>query len=54
MEQLLASLQKWFDPHMLGELLLNWTGNVQATFAARRLRIPYPRMRLEQRPQGAE
>ena len=33
MEQLLASLQKWFDPHMLGELLLNWTGKVLAALA---------------------
>jgi hypothetical protein len=75
MEQLLASLQKWFDPHVLGELLLRWTGNVaaalaifvvgrlvaswasrriRATFGERGLEIPYPRTRLEQRPQGAE
>jgi small conductance mechanosensitive channel len=33
MEQLLASLQTWFDPHMLGELLLNWTGKVLAALA---------------------
>jgi len=33
MEQLTATLQKWFDPHMLGELLLNWTGKVLAALA---------------------
>ena len=33
MEQLIATLQKWFDPHMLGELLLNWTGKVLAALA---------------------
>jgi small-conductance mechanosensitive channel len=27
---------------------------IKATFAERGLKIPYPRMRLEQRPQGAE
>jgi hypothetical protein len=54
MEQLLASLQKWFDPHVLGELLLKWTGNVLAALGERGLKIPYPRMRLEQLPQGLE
>ena len=33
MEQLLASLEKWFDPHLLGELLLDWTGKVLAALA---------------------
>lgn len=33
MEQLLANLQKWFDPHVLGELLLNWTGKLVAALA---------------------
>jgi small conductance mechanosensitive channel len=33
MEQLIASLEKWFDPHLLGELLLDWTGKVIAALA---------------------
>jgi small conductance mechanosensitive channel len=30
MEQFLTSLEKWFDPHVLGELLLDWTGRAVA------------------------
>ena len=33
MEQLIANLEKWFDPHKLGELLLTWTGNIVAALA---------------------
>jgi small conductance mechanosensitive channel len=33
MEQLLANLEKWFDPHVLGELLLDWTGRAVAALA---------------------
>jgi small conductance mechanosensitive channel len=33
MEQLLANLEKWFDPHVLGQLLLDWTGRVVAALA---------------------
>jgi small conductance mechanosensitive channel len=32
MEQL-ASLEKWFDPRMLGQLLLDWSGRVAAALA---------------------
>ena len=30
MEQFLTILEKWFDPHMLGQLLLDWTGRAVA------------------------
>jgi small conductance mechanosensitive channel len=33
MEQLFASLEKWLDPHVLGELLLDWSGRVVAALA---------------------
>lgn len=33
MEQFLASLEKWFDPHMLGQLLLDWAGRAVAALA---------------------
>ena len=33
MEQFLASLEKWFDPHVLGQLLLDWTGRAVAALA---------------------
>jgi len=33
MEQFLANLEKWFDPHALGQLLLDWTGRAVAALA---------------------
>jgi len=33
MEQFLATLEKWFDPHVLGQLLLDWTGRAVAALA---------------------
>jgi len=33
MEQFLTILEKWFDPHMLGQLLLDWTGRAVAALA---------------------
>jgi small conductance mechanosensitive channel len=33
MEQFLANLEKWFDPHVLGELLLDWSGRAIAALA---------------------
>jgi small conductance mechanosensitive channel len=33
MEQFLASLQNWFDPHLLGQWLLDWTGRAIAALA---------------------
>ena len=33
MEQFLASLEKWFDPQVLGQLLLDWTGRAVAALA---------------------
>ena len=33
MEQLLESLQKWLDPHVIGELLLDWSGKIIAALA---------------------
>ena len=33
MEQFLANLEKWFDPHVLGQLLLDWTGRAIAALA---------------------
>jgi small conductance mechanosensitive channel len=33
MEQFLANLEKWFDPHVLGQLLLDWTGRAVAALA---------------------
>jgi small conductance mechanosensitive channel len=33
MEQLLANLEKWFDPRVLGQLLLDWTGRAVAALA---------------------
>jgi small conductance mechanosensitive channel len=33
MEQFLATLEKWFDPQVLGQLLLDWTGRAVAALA---------------------
>jgi small conductance mechanosensitive channel len=33
MEQFLTTLEKWFDPHVLGQLLLDWTGRAIAALA---------------------
>ena len=33
MEQFLTALEKWFDPHVLGQLLLDWTGRAIAALA---------------------
>ena len=33
MEQFLATMEKWFDPHVLGQLLLDWTGRAIAALA---------------------
>lgn len=33
MEQFLTNLEKWFEPHVLGELLLDWTGRAVAAIA---------------------
>ena len=33
MEQFLTNLEKWFDPHVLGQLLLDWTGRAIAALA---------------------
>jgi small conductance mechanosensitive channel len=33
MEQFLATLEKWLDPHVLGQLLLDWTGRAVAALA---------------------
>jgi small conductance mechanosensitive channel len=33
MEQFLTTLEKWFDPHVLGQLLLDWTGRAVAALA---------------------
>jgi small conductance mechanosensitive channel len=33
MEQFLATLEKWFDLHVLGQLLLDWTGRAIAALA---------------------
>jgi len=33
MEQFLTNLEKWFDPHVLGQLLLDWTGRAVAALA---------------------
>jgi len=33
MEQFLTALEKWFDPHVLGRLLLDWTGRAIAALA---------------------
>jgi small conductance mechanosensitive channel len=33
MEQFLTALEKWFDPHVLGQLLLDWIGRAIAALA---------------------
>jgi len=33
MEQFLTALEKWFDPHVLGQLLLDWSGRAIAALA---------------------
>ena len=33
MDQFLTTLEKWFDPHVLGQLLLDWTGRAVAALA---------------------
>jgi small conductance mechanosensitive channel len=33
MEQLIATLEKWFDPRVVGELLLDWSGRAIAALA---------------------
>ena len=47
-------VRAWVATADVGPARSDQLERIRATFAERGLKIPYPRMRLEQRPQGAE